>query len=567
MFKEIYPSELAKLPLDRSIEWLPFYASKQLAITGLSQEIVKMKDQDNVYVWYEKNKPQYLVYLQEEGAALKVKNVLVFTDRLSTGDYLSGLLTLGKNFFKQEIIIDILELPALLEEELKRFGYSCQKGVGYVYTVEYNTGLVLGGGGAKGAYQIGVWRALEELGVTFDKISGTSVGALNGALILQNDLEVAEKMWESITTDQILALSSRSEDPGYSFNQVLTDWQELTKAAIQSKGVGTEPLLNKIQTLMIPEKIMSTTKDFFVVATALNTMEEKVVSLKEMTEENFPLWLLASSSFYPAMSPCLIEGQYYIDGGYRNNVPKDILIREGASELVVVDVSGPGLLKPSKVPQNVTELNLRSPWSLGSVLLFDGNRSSWNMILGYLETKKLFHVYKGNLYTFYKKEFKKDLLKMSRRFFKFLQHHETFQLWFSRKEEQKIWDWLLKNHVTPELVSLLLLESLSKKLSIQPTEVYGVFELGEILAKKAEEMALEKSQESTELMMLSIGEWLTHYMQHKSPMTDYQRVFYYYHYFKEKEKTNKDIEALLMDVSWMSGLEALFLIFLEEENK
>ena len=45
-------------------------------------------------------------------------------------------------------------------------------------------GLALEGGGAKGAYQIGAWKALREAGIRFSAVSGTSVGALNGAMIV-----------------------------------------------------------------------------------------------------------------------------------------------------------------------------------------------------------------------------------------------------------------------------------------------------------------------------------------------------------------------------------------------
>ncbi len=58
-------------------------------------------------------------------------------------------------------------------------------------------GLVLGGGGGRGAYQIGVWQALEELGIAkhIKVISGTSIGALNAMLFMQGDLEEAKKAW------------------------------------------------------------------------------------------------------------------------------------------------------------------------------------------------------------------------------------------------------------------------------------------------------------------------------------------------------------------------------------
>ena len=54
-------------------------------------------------------------------------------------------------------------------------------------TKEY--GVVLDGGGARGAYQIGAWKALKEAGVKISAVAGTSVGALNGALICMDDIE------------------------------------------------------------------------------------------------------------------------------------------------------------------------------------------------------------------------------------------------------------------------------------------------------------------------------------------------------------------------------------------
>lgn len=64
-------------------------------------------------------------------------------------------------------------------------------------------GLVLEGGGGKGAYQIGVWQALRELGIEdhIRVIAGTSVGALNAALFLQGDLRRAKDLWFQISHD------------------------------------------------------------------------------------------------------------------------------------------------------------------------------------------------------------------------------------------------------------------------------------------------------------------------------------------------------------------------------
>ena len=63
-------------------------------------------------------------------------------------------------------------------------------------TKEY--GLVLDGGGARGAYQIGAWKALSEAGVKVNAVAGTSVGALNGYAYMTNKLEQAKKMWSEL---------------------------------------------------------------------------------------------------------------------------------------------------------------------------------------------------------------------------------------------------------------------------------------------------------------------------------------------------------------------------------
>ena len=64
--------------------------------------------------------------------------------------------------------------------------------------------IVLGGGGSKGAYQIGAWRALKELGIKYDIITGTSIGAFNGAMMVQGDFEKALALWREIDIDKVI---------------------------------------------------------------------------------------------------------------------------------------------------------------------------------------------------------------------------------------------------------------------------------------------------------------------------------------------------------------------------
>ena len=64
--------------------------------------------------------------------------------------------------------------------------------------MERRYALVLAGGGAKGIYQIGVWKALRELDICYDVVVGSSIGAINGALMAQNDWDSALKISASV---------------------------------------------------------------------------------------------------------------------------------------------------------------------------------------------------------------------------------------------------------------------------------------------------------------------------------------------------------------------------------
>ena len=71
--------------------------------------------------------------------------------------------------------------------------------------------LVLSGGGSRGAYECGAWQALRELNIRLDAVYGTSIGAINAALVAQGDLDVAVKLWETIRLNQIVSTEEGEE--------------------------------------------------------------------------------------------------------------------------------------------------------------------------------------------------------------------------------------------------------------------------------------------------------------------------------------------------------------------
>ena len=120
-------------------------------------------------------------------------------------------------------------------------------------TKEY--GIVLEGGGARGAYQIGAWRALKEAGVKIKGISGTSVGALNGALICMGDLEKAERIWKNISYSRIMDVDDEVMKNLLRGKLPLKEFLQESRKMIREGGFDITPLKNLIDQEIRPEKI------------------------------------------------------------------------------------------------------------------------------------------------------------------------------------------------------------------------------------------------------------------------------------------------------------------------
>ena len=63
--------------------------------------------------------------------------------------------------------------------------------------------IVLSGGGSKGSYELGVWKALKKLHISYDIVTGTSIGALNGALMTQKSYLRACYIWHKLSLEYL----------------------------------------------------------------------------------------------------------------------------------------------------------------------------------------------------------------------------------------------------------------------------------------------------------------------------------------------------------------------------
>ena len=129
--------------------------------------------------------------------------------------------------------------------------------------MEREWGLVLAGGGAKGSYHMGVWEALNKLGVNITSVTGTSIGSINGALFCQGDMERALMLWENISIDKIVDLTNLQ-----SVGENLFDLKNITALiaeAYKNNGLTMQPLYELLQQVVDEEAIRNSPVDFGLV--------------------------------------------------------------------------------------------------------------------------------------------------------------------------------------------------------------------------------------------------------------------------------------------------------------
>lgn len=552
MIKEWVPSQIEVLKKYQPKEWLPFFGSNEQALKELVSRSLKLSDTQVIYAWYKIKRLLAIYDCEIENETMNVTNILRISSKFNWTECFLMLEHGAKLRRMSKIVISLDSSDLFDDTPLIEYGFVKQDEK-YVYDLVYHTGITLGGGGAKGAYQIGVWRALREIGIEYEKVSGTSVGALNGAFFVQGDIENAQKMWETIETNKILSVSldDSSDDARH---HLMRGVKSLTTTALKDNGADTTPLYNMINKMIDHDRMLESTKEFYIVTTLASKMEETVISLADIDSTELPKWLLASASFYPAMSASEINGQYYIDGGFRNNISKDVLLKQGVSELIVIDVKGPGFIKPVIVPRNVVETVIATRWGLGAVLLFDKNRSQWNMVQGYFDGLKEFRRLEGTWYTFPKENYKKNSVALMKQFLTFLNKEEITKL-IGRHITPS---WVQKKHVVPEFFAVNLLENASKTLNVDPSHIYTIKELSKAL------LGTVKNNDvlNKDAMLPSVSELLKYDVRKKSHFSDKNLLLSAYHLCEKRS----DNIAKFFDVSWEIMLQALFILFLEERE-
>lgn len=383
-----------------------------------------------------------------------------------------------------------------------------------VIDLEKEYGLVLEGGGAKGAYQIGVWKALREAGVKIKGIAGTSVGGLNGAFICMDNMEKAEHIWENLTYSRIMSIDDKVAEGMVKRTLPMAEKIAASMEFLSNGGVDVTPLKELIADAVDPEVIKSSPRDLFVTTFNVDEMKEEEINIKEVEDKLIQEYLLATAYMVPVFKVEKLHGVRYIDCGAIDNVPIGVLLRHGYKDIIVVRIYGIGNTKAVKIPDDTEVWEIAPRNDLGNVLEFDGKRSKRNIKRGYLDGQRFIYGLNGLIYYIdtsdmsCKEQYLQRILHMDS-----VTRYEVLKM-YRLEDREELWMRNMIEKVLPAIAQQLkfgadwnyealflgMLEATAKMCRIPKNKIYTIDQLLDKIAEK--ESNLDKLEKEPDFVKI-----------------------------------------------------------------
>lgn len=263
-------------------------------------------------------------------------------------------------------------------------------------------GLVLAGGGAKGVYQIGAWRALRELGIRIGRVVGTSVGAMNGALVALDNYEGAVEIWQSMSIERGFRLPEPLRVPDNLFS--LKNADILIRELWRNHGLDISPLRASLERQISEEALRTSEVDFGLVTFEVRRHKPLYLYKNQIPDGRMMDYIMASAA-YPGLKRPEIEGQAFMDGGVADNVPIRMLLRRQKDNIIVVNIGDTGL--PRDLDPNLNLIYIKPLHSLGRAFEFRPDTAAVKMEMGWYDTMKAFGRFSGEWMYFPNREYQR----------------------------------------------------------------------------------------------------------------------------------------------------------------
>ena len=268
---------------------------------------------------------------------------------------------------------------------------------------EKGIGLVLEGGGARGAYQIGVIKALYEKDINFSAIVGTSIGAINGAYLAQDSFEKIYNMWNTMSFKDLFDIDEKNIKKVMNVDIDVNVIKYLSKKlneTLKLGGLDTTKMRSIMSESIDEEKIRNSNISYGLVTMCLSDMTPEELFIEDIEEGKLIDYIMATSNL-PVFKRAVVDDKKYLDGGIWDNCPVQMLEKKGYEDAIIIRaykrnrIRGyNGIVKR----HNITMHMIEPVESLGSILNFDTENLNFLLTLGYYDGLRFLNKLEGRKY-------------------------------------------------------------------------------------------------------------------------------------------------------------------------
>ncbi|MBE6156208.1 MAG: patatin-like phospholipase family protein [Firmicutes bacterium] len=289
------------------------------------------------------------------------------------------------------------------------------------------TGLVLAGGGVKGSYQVGAYLAFKKCGIKIDGVVGTSIGSFNGAMIASGMDAQLYDFWKNVDVGALLNFNSKyieSVNGKDKFKELIYGIEQMT-LIVKNKGISNANLKKLLNEMIDEEKIRNSYMDYGLVTVRVNDLKPLYLFKEDMKKGKIAEYILASCNLPVFKTEKLIDNKYYIDGGFFDNNPINMLLNKGYNRIYSIEIQGLGFSQKVKDTKKV--IKITPSRFLGSTLNVNKKKINENIKIGYYDTMKILKNYDGYNFIFKKhvnllyntlaRKIGKDLYNRCKRYF------------------------------------------------------------------------------------------------------------------------------------------------------
>ena len=220
------------------------------------------------------------------------------------------------------------------------------------------TGLVLAGGGVKGAYQVGSYLAFKKCGIRIDGVVGTSIGSFNAAMIVSGKEAELYNFWKNVDVGELLNFNTKYNDSVNNkdkFKELIYGIEQMT-IIVKNKGINNNNLKKLLNEMIDEEQIRNSYMDYGLVTVRVNDLKPLYLFKEDMKQGKIAEYILASCNLPVFKKEKLIDNKYYIDGGFFDNNPINMLLNKGYKKIYSVEIQGIGFNQKIKDNQRVIRI-------------------------------------------------------------------------------------------------------------------------------------------------------------------------------------------------------------------